>query len=85
MKLTTERPFANPEAAARKLVELASGIEPVQDGRIYIELINYPMLFKLKATAAEYKPGLDLAIERGWLELHESGTYVRLLKTEAAS
>ena len=85
MKLTTERPFANPEAAARKLVDLASGIEPVQPGRIYIELINYPMLFKLKATAAEYKAGLDLAIERGWLELDESGTYVRLLKTEAAN
>jgi hypothetical protein len=42
MKLTTERPFANPEAAARKLIELASGIEPVQPGRIYIEMINYP-------------------------------------------
>ena len=82
MKLTTERPFANSEAAARKLIELASDIEPVQPGRIYIELINYPMLFKLKATAAEYKAGLDLAIERGWLELDESGTYVRLLKTE---
>jgi hypothetical protein len=30
MKLTADRPFANPEAAARKLVELASGIQPVQ-------------------------------------------------------
>jgi hypothetical protein len=27
-------------------------------GRIYIELINYPMLFKLKASATEYKAGL---------------------------
>jgi hypothetical protein len=27
------------------------------------------MLFKLKASAAEYKAGLDLAIDRGWLEL----------------
>ncbi len=34
MKLTTERPFANPEAAARKLVELAANIEAVQDGRM---------------------------------------------------
>jgi hypothetical protein len=85
MKLTAERPFANPEAAARKLVELASGIEPTMPGRIYIELINYPMLFKLKASAAEYKAGLDLAIERGWFELHESGTYVRLLHAEAAN
>ena len=57
----------------------------MQPGRIYIELINYPMLFKLKATAAEYKAGLDFAIARGWLELHESGTYVRLLKTEATN
>lgn len=24
-------------------------------------------------------PGLKYAIERGWLELHESGTYVRLM------
>jgi hypothetical protein len=55
------------EAAARKLVEIAAGIEPVQDGRIYIEMINYPMLFKVKASAAEYKAGLDLAIERGSL------------------
>jgi hypothetical protein len=76
MKLTAERPFANPEAAARKLVELASGIEPTMPGRIYIELINYPMLFKLKATAAEYKAGLHFAIERGWLVMHESGTFV---------
>jgi hypothetical protein len=34
-------------------------------GRIYIELINYPMLFKLKASAAEFKAGLDFAIEHG--------------------
>jgi hypothetical protein len=37
MKLTAERPFASPEAAARKLVEIAAGIEPVQDGRIHID------------------------------------------------
>ncbi|WP_371260598.1 hypothetical protein [Bradyrhizobium sp. Ec3.3] len=43
MKLTAERPFADPEAAARKLVELAAGIEAVQDGRIHIEKINAPL------------------------------------------
>jgi hypothetical protein len=52
MKLTTERPFANPEAAARKLIELAAGIEPTMPGRMYIELINYPMLFRLKASVS---------------------------------
>src|SRR5262249_10540551 len=47
MKYAANRPYADPEAAARKLIEIAAGIEPVQEGRIYIELINYPMLFKL--------------------------------------
>ncbi|SDJ58872.1 hypothetical protein SAMN05216338_105550 [Bradyrhizobium sp. Rc2d] len=79
MKLTAERPFANPEAAARKLVELASGIEPVQDGRIHIEKINAPFLYTLKAAGEEFGAGIRYAVERGWLELHESGTYVRLL------
>ncbi|MFK4657273.1 hypothetical protein ABIF97_007207 [Bradyrhizobium japonicum] len=37
MKLAAERAFAAPEAAARKLVELAKTIEAVQDGRIHIE------------------------------------------------
>jgi hypothetical protein len=78
MKFIDSRPFADPEAAARKLMEIANGIEPVQDGRIFIELINWPFLYELKGTPAEYKAGLDLAIARGWLWKHESGTYVKL-------
>jgi hypothetical protein len=50
----------------------------VQDGRIYIEKINWPFLSELKGTPAEYSAGLKLAIERGWLWMHESGTYVKL-------
>ncbi|WP_347343391.1 Arm DNA-binding domain-containing protein [Bradyrhizobium japonicum] len=42
MKHADERPYANPEAAARKLVELAANVEAVQDGRIHIERINAP-------------------------------------------
>lgn len=79
MKLAIERPFANPEAAARKLVEIAASIEPVQGGR-HIEKINAPFLYTLKATGEEFGAGIKDAVERGWLELHESGTYVRLLK-----
>jgi hypothetical protein len=77
MKFTADRPFADPEKAARKLLEIANSVEVVQDGRIYIELINGPFLFREKSTPEEYKAGLDLAIERGWLVLHESGTFVR--------
>ena len=78
MKFTADRPFADPEKAARKLLEIANNVEVVQDGRIYIDLINGPFLYREKGTPAEYKAGLDLAIERGWLELHDSGTFVKL-------
>jgi hypothetical protein len=68
---TTTRPYADPEAAARKLIEIANSVEAVQDGRIHIELINRPMLFEHKATPAEYSAGLNLTIDRGWLAMHE--------------
>jgi hypothetical protein len=70
MKFVEPRPFADPEAAARKLLELANAFEPIQDGRIYIEKINGPFIFELKGTPAEYKAGLDLALAKGWLEMH---------------
>jgi hypothetical protein len=65
-KFVGDRPYSDPEAAARKLVEIANSVEAVQDGRIYIELINGPFLFELKGTPAEYSAGLDRSIERGW-------------------
>ena len=58
MKLTADRPYADPEKAARKIVEIANSVEAGQEGRIYIELINGPFLFREKATPAEYKAGL---------------------------
>jgi hypothetical protein len=77
MKFANARPYADPEAAARKLIGIANSVEAVQGGRIYIELINGPMLFEHMATPAEYKAGLDLAITRGWLTIDRSGTHVR--------
>ncbi|TWB53799.1 hypothetical protein [Bradyrhizobium sacchari] len=74
------RPYANPETAARKLVEIAAATPAVQDGRICIARVNAQFIFTLKGTGSEFGAGLALAIERGWLELHESGTYVRLKK-----
>ena len=81
MKFVTDRPLADPDAAALKLLELANAVEPAQDGRIYIEKINEPFLYKLKGTPAQYKAGLERAISNGWLWLHESGTFVKF--TEA--
>ena len=77
MKFSPDRPYSDPEKAAHKIVEIANAVEAVQDGRIQIEKIKAPFLFRERATPAEYKAGLDPAIERGWLVMHESGTFVR--------
>jgi hypothetical protein len=53
MKLTTDRPSADPEKAARRLMDHASAFEPVQDGRVYIEHLNAPFLFGDRGTPAE--------------------------------
>jgi hypothetical protein len=61
-------------------MEIAAAIlEAVQDGRIHIEKINAPFMYQRGGSGPEFGAGINLAVERGWLELHESGTYVRLL------
>ena len=64
MKHAEKRPYADPEAAARKLVVLATSVEPFQDGRIYIERINAPFMFELKG-AAPSSARAQYAVERG--------------------
>ena len=80
-KFVEPRPSADPDVAARKLLEIANAHEPYMDGRILIGRLNGAMLYQHKATPTEYKAGLDRAIERGWLELHESGTFVRFTQS----
>jgi hypothetical protein len=46
------------------------------------EKINGPFLFGDKGTPAEYS-ALELAIKRGWHELHESGTFVKFTQSGA--
>ena len=77
MKFVPNRPYSDPEKAARKIVEIANSVEVVQDGRIHIEKINGPFLYIDRGSPTEYSAGLKLAIERGWLQMHDSGTYVK--------
>ena len=83
MKYAAERLFAEPDKAARRLLEHAHAFEPIQDGRIYIEKLNGPFLFGDKGTPAEYTAGLKHAISLGWLEMHDSGTFVKLTQNGA--
>jgi hypothetical protein len=76
VKFSEPRPYGDPDKAARKLVEIANSVEAVQDGRIHIEKVNLPFL-RAGGSPAEYGAALELAIARGWLWKHESGTYVK--------
>ena len=83
MKFTADRPYNDPDNAARRLMQHAHAFEPLQEGRICIEKLNGPFLFGDKGTPAEYAAGLDCAISLGWLEIHDSGTFVKLTQSGA--
>jgi hypothetical protein len=82
MKFVEPSGVADPDVAARKLVEIANTVEAVRDGRIHVEKINWPFL-KAGGSLDEYVAGLQMAIDRGWLEIHRSGTYVKFTQEGA--
>ena len=67
----------------RKIVEIANGVEAVQNGRIYIERVNAPFL-AAGGSGDDFRAGIERAVALGWLWLHESGTYVRFTDVGAA-
>ena len=80
MKFVEPNRFNDPDAAARKLVEIANAAEPVQEGRIHIEKVNGPFLYKEGGSPAEYRAGMKPALESGWLWMHESRTHVKFTR-----
>ena len=67
----------------RKIVEIANGVEAVQNGRIYIERVNAPFL-AAGGSGDDFRAGIECAIALNWLWLHESGTYVKFTDGGAA-
>jgi hypothetical protein len=76
MKFVEPNIFADLDVAARKLVEIANATETVQDGRIYIELVNGAFL-EAGGSPDQFRAALARTIALGWLLRHESGTYVK--------
>jgi hypothetical protein len=83
MKFVEPSHFTYPDAAARKLLEIANATEPAQDGRIYIELVNAAFL-RTGGTAEQFRAGIQRAIDKGWMVRHESGTYLKFTDAGAA-
>jgi len=75
-KFISDRPFTDPDAAARKLIEIANATEAVQDGRLYVELVNAALL-NAGGSPDQYRAGIEHAITNGWLWRHDSGTYFK--------
>jgi hypothetical protein len=82
-KFVADRVFADPDAAARKIVKIVNDVDAVQDGRIYIERVNAPFL-AVGGSGEDFRAGIEHAIALGWLWLHESGTYVKFTDSGAA-
>jgi hypothetical protein len=82
-KYVQSRAYADPDTAARKIVEIANDLEPYMDGRLLVERINGPFLYEHKGSPGEYRAGIKRAIEKGWLMMHESGIYLRFTQAGA--
>ena len=66
------------------LIEIANTIEPVHDGCLHIEKRSGRFYTETARRRAEYSDaGLRLAIERGWLVMRESGTFVKFTQAGA--
>jgi hypothetical protein len=65
VKFATDRPFADPDQAARKLLELANAAEADRDQRIAIEPINLPFL-RAGGSADKYRGAVRLMEVKGW-------------------
>ena len=75
MKFAEARASADPEKAARCIVEIASTIDPVQDGRIGSR--GSMARSSSRTRAARRSTARAKLAERGWLAMHESGTFGR--------
>jgi hypothetical protein len=71
MKSKKERPLANVDAAVRKLLEIANGIEADHAGRLQIAVINSQFV-STGGTYDEYSASVKAAIQRGYVIMHPS-------------
>jgi hypothetical protein len=82
MKFKENRPFTTPEAAARKLLELANGMEPDHAGRLSVAIINRQFR-DAGGSYEEYGAAVNAALAHGWITMHPSGAYLSFTQAGA--
>jgi hypothetical protein len=75
MKFKEEGPLAKVDAAVKKLLEIANGIEADHAGRLQIGTINSQFV-SAGGTYNEYSAAVKMAIDRGYVTMHPSGAYL---------
>ncbi|QOZ32817.1 hypothetical protein XH92_14870 [Bradyrhizobium sp. CCBAU 53421] len=66
--------------AAHQIMQRAQDSSPFRTGGFTFRRSTGPLLYLDEASPGEYWAGLGYAIDRGWLESHETGTYVKILQ-----
>jgi hypothetical protein len=82
MKFKEERPSPTPEAAERKLLELANAVEADHAGRLSVAVIN-TQFRNAGGSYEEYGSAVKAAIAHGWLTIHPSGAYLSFTQAGA--
>lgn len=82
MKFKDERPFPTPEAAERKLLELANAAEADHAGRLAVEIIN-KQFRDAGGSYEEYVAAVKAAVAHSWITLHPSGGYLSFTQAGA--
>ena len=82
MKFKEEGPFADVDAAVKKLLELANGMAADHAGRLSVGILNTQ--FKdAGGSYPEYSAAVKAAIDRGYLTMHASGGYLSFTQAGA--
>jgi hypothetical protein len=82
MKFKKDRPFATPEAAEQKLLELANAVEPDHAGRLSVAGVN-KQFREAGGSYEEYGLAVKAAVAHGWLTMHPSGGYLSFTQAGA--
>jgi hypothetical protein len=82
MKFVEPNPFADPQTAAQKLIQIANATEADHAGRLQVGDINLAFL-RAGGTPAEYVAALEMAITLGWLTKHRSGAFLTFTQAGA--
>jgi hypothetical protein len=82
MKFKEDRPFAMPESAERKLLEIANALETDHAGRLSVAIINRQYR-EDGGSYEEYGIALKAAIAHRWITVHPSGAYLSFTQAGA--